>query len=79
LLLELSSHFQHFLCGFEPESMGNGALTFIGGTLGVLFMVPLRRYLIVGQHGVLPYPEGVACAEVLVAGEEAVSALITLL
>jgi len=33
-------------------------------------MVPLRRYLIVGQHGVLPYPEGVACAEVLVAGEE---------
>jgi len=47
-----------------------GALTFIGGTLGVLFMVPLRRYLIVGQHGVLPYPEGVACAEVLVAGEE---------
>jgi len=34
-------------------------------------MVPIRRYLIVGQHGVLPYPEGIACAEVLVAGEEA--------
>jgi len=48
-----------------------GLITFVGGTLGVLFMVPIRRYLIVGQHGVLPYPEGIACAEVLVAGEEA--------
>jgi putative OPT family oligopeptide transporter len=41
-----------------------------GGTLGVLFMVPLRRSLIVAEHGTLPYPEGTACAEVLVAGEK---------
>jgi putative OPT family oligopeptide transporter len=44
-------------------------LTFAGGILGVLMMVPLRRALIVKEHGVLPYPEGTACAEVLVAGE----------
>lgn len=41
-----------------------------GGGLGVLFMVPLRNALIVKEHGVLPYPEGTACAEVLLAGEE---------
>lgn len=41
-----------------------------GGILGVLFMVPLRTALIVEEHGVLPYPEGTACAEVLLAGEE---------
>ena len=41
-----------------------------GGVLGVLFMIPLRNALIVKEHGVLPYPEGTACAEVLLAGEE---------
>ena len=41
-----------------------------GGILGVLFMVPLRRSLIVAEHGTLPYPEGTACADVLVAGEK---------
>ncbi len=41
----------------------------IGGLLGVFFMIPLRRYLIKKEHGNLPYPEGTACAEVLVAGE----------
>src|SRR5262245_57455730 len=41
-----------------------------GGMLGVLMMVPLRRYLIVREHGVLRYPEGKACAEILIAGEE---------
>lgn len=41
-----------------------------GGLLGVLFMIPLRKALIVKEHGVLPYPEGTACAEVLIAGEE---------
>ena len=45
-------------------------LSLIGGILGVLFMVPLRRALIVKEHGVLPYPEGTACADVLVAGEK---------
>jgi putative OPT family oligopeptide transporter len=44
-------------------------LAFAGGILGVLMMVPLRRALIVKEHGMLPYPEGTACAEVLVAGE----------
>ena len=41
-----------------------------GGILGVLFMVPLRKALIVREHGILPYPEGTACAEVLLAGEK---------
>ena len=44
-------------------------LAIAGGILGVLMMVPLRRALIVKEHGVLPYPEGTACADVLVAGE----------
>ena len=44
-------------------------LAFAGGVLGVLMMVPLRRALIVKEHGVLPYPEGTACADVLLAGE----------
>jgi putative OPT family oligopeptide transporter len=44
-------------------------LALVGGILGVLFMVPLRRSLIVKEHGTLPYPEGTACAEVLIAGE----------
>src|SRR5580692_11533318 len=45
-------------------------LALIGGWLGVLFMIPLRRQLIVKEHGNLLYPEGTACADVLVAGEK---------
>jgi putative OPT family oligopeptide transporter len=45
------------------------ALALVGGILGVLMMVPLRRSLIVKEHDTLPYPEGTACADVLVAGE----------
>jgi putative OPT family oligopeptide transporter len=45
-------------------------LAMIGGFLGVLFMIPLRRTLIVKEHGHLPYPEGTACADVLIAGEK---------
>ena len=45
-------------------------IALIGGLLGVFFMVPLRNALIVREHGVLPYPEGTACAEVLLAGEK---------
>ncbi len=45
-------------------------ISLIGGLLGVFFMVPLRNALIVKEHGILPYPEGTACAEVLLAGEE---------
>src|SRR5437868_9996362 len=44
-------------------------LALLGGMLGVLMMVPLRRPLIVNEHGKLPYPEGTACAQVLIAGE----------
>ena len=45
-------------------------IALFGGILGVLFMIPLRKALIVEEHGTLPYPEGMACAEVLLAGEE---------
>lgn len=45
-------------------------LALIGGLLGILFMIPLRKSLIVNEHGKLPYPEGTACADILVAGEK---------
>ncbi len=53
-----------------PSLLEIALIAFLGGTLGVLFMIPLRKALIVQEHGTLPYPEGTACAEVLVAGEE---------
>ena len=53
-----------------PSLVEIAIIAAIGGVLGVLFMVPLRKALIVQEHGVLPYPEGQACAEVLLAGEE---------
>ena len=57
--------------GAEVPSIAEIALiAFIGGCLGVFFMVPLRKALIVKEHGVLPYPEGTACAEILLAGED---------
>ncbi len=45
-------------------------LSMLGGCLGILFMIPLRRYLIVKEHGKLPFPEGTACAEIIKAGDE---------
>ncbi|HEU4436751.1 MAG TPA: oligopeptide transporter, OPT family, partial [candidate division Zixibacteria bacterium] len=45
-------------------------LSILGGFLGILFMIPLRRHLIVKEHKTLPYPEGTACAEILQAGDE---------
>lgn len=54
----------------KPSVVEITLIAVIGGLLGVLFMVPLRNALIVKEHGVLPYPEGTACAEVLLAGEE---------
>ncbi len=57
--------------GLDNPSLAEIALiTLVGGVLGVLFMIPLRSALIVKEHGTLPYPEGTACAEVLLAGEE---------
>jgi putative OPT family oligopeptide transporter len=55
--------------GFDLESSRIFALALFGGWLGVLFMIPLRRQLIVEEHGTLVYPEGTACADVLIAGE----------
>src|SRR5579863_10507624 len=55
--------------GFELEYARIFMLALIGGWLGVLFMIPLRRQLIVEEHGTLIYPEGTACADVLIAGE----------
>ena len=56
--------------GFELDWTRTMVLALMGGVLGVLMMIPLRRYLIVKEHGVLTYPEGTACAEVLIAGEK---------
>ena len=54
----------------EPPSLAEiGIIALCGGLLGVLMMIPLRSALIVREHGVLNYPEGKACAEVLMAGE----------
>jgi putative OPT family oligopeptide transporter len=61
-----------FLTPYGPQYFNYFQITMLavaGGILGVLLMVPLRRALIVKEHGVLPYPEGAACADVLVAGE----------
>src|SRR5919201_1856229 len=61
-----------FLTPYGPQYFSYFRITLLalaGGILGVLMMVPLRRALIVKEHGALPYPEGTACADVLVAGE----------
>ena len=56
--------------GFELDWTRTMVLALMGGILGVLMMIPLRRYLIVKEHGKLTYPEGTACAEVLIVGEK---------
>ncbi|MBQ8596645.1 MAG: oligopeptide transporter, OPT family [Lachnospiraceae bacterium] len=53
-----------------PSFIEIALIALCGGVLGILFMVPLRNALIVKEHGTLPYPEGTACAEVLLAGEK---------
>jgi len=58
-----------FLWGFSPSLLKLLVIALAGGLLGVLFMIPLRRFLIKNEHGKLPYPEGTACAEVLVAAD----------
>ena len=58
-----------FMWGMAPELLQMTLLAMCGGMLGILFMIPLRRFLIEKEHGKLPYPEGTACAEVLVANE----------
>ena len=61
----------------KPNLLEITLIALIGGLLGVFFMVPLRNALIVREHGVLPYPEGQACAEVMLAGEEGGSSAST--
>src|SRR6267142_548365 len=64
--------------GADGVSVGEGYFNYLtililasfGGMLGTLMMIPLRRSLIVKEHGILPYPEGTACASVLQAGEK---------
>jgi putative OPT family oligopeptide transporter len=58
------------LMGYDLEISRVAVLAIAGGLMGVLMMIPLRRALIVKEHGNLPYPEGTACAEVLIAGEK---------
>ncbi|HEX7200992.1 MAG TPA: OPT/YSL family transporter, partial [Dongiaceae bacterium] len=58
------------LLGFEMHWIRVMTVSVLGGLLGILMMIPLRRAFIVKQHGKLKYPEGTACAEVLVAGEK---------
>src|SRR3989440_8692857 len=57
------------LMGYDLDISRVAILAIAGGLMGVLMMIPLRRALIVKEHGNLPYPEGTACAEVLIAGE----------
>lgn len=59
-----------FILGEHISMMRIFLLSSLGGILGVLFMIPMRRYIIVKEHGVLPFPEGTACAEILKSGEE---------
>lgn len=58
-----------FLWGFNPSIFKIGTLALLGGILGVLFMIPLRKVLIVKEHGTLPYPEGTAAAQVLISAD----------
>ena len=58
------------LLGFEMDMFRTMTVAVLGGLLGILMMIPLRRAFIVKQHGTLAYPEGTACADVLTAGEK---------
>ena len=59
-----------FLLGFEMDVTRVMTVGVLGGLLGILMMIPLRRAFIVKQHGKLKYPEGTACADVLIVGEQ---------
>lgn len=61
----------------KPDLLSITLIALIGGLLGVFFMIPLRNALIVKEHGTLPYPEGKACAEVLLAGETGGNSAVT--
>lgn len=65
------------LLGFDMEVTRVMTVGVLGGLLGILMMIPLRRAFIVRQHGTLPYPEGTACADVLIVGERGGSSAVT--
>lgn len=68
-----------FLLGELPSITNIFLLSCLGGVLGILFMIPMRRYIIVQEHGVLPFPEGTACAEIIKSGQKSKdSALLAL-
>ncbi len=58
------------LLGYKLDYITIFSIAILGGILGTLFMIPLRRSLIVKEHGKVPYPEGTACAEVLISGDK---------
>lgn len=64
------------LLGFEMDLYRTMTVSVLGGLLGILMMIPLRRAFIVKQHGLLAFPEGTACAEVLTAGEKGGSSAV---
>lgn len=65
-----------FLIGSPMSIWHIFVLGFLGGVLGVLFMIPMRRYIIVQEHGILPFPEGTACAEILSSAEKGIKQAI---
>lgn len=66
-----------FFLGETPSILRIFILSALGGMLGILFMIPMRRYIIVEEHGKIPFPEGTACAEILKAGESSISSATT--
>ena len=58
------------ILGYDMDPIRVMLVSILGGILGILMMIPLRRAFIVKQHGALPYPEGTACAKILIAGEQ---------
>jgi putative OPT family oligopeptide transporter len=65
------------ILGYEMDPLRVMLVSVLGGLLGILMMIPLRRAFIVNQHGSLPYPEGTACAKILVVGEQGGSSATT--
>src|SRR5262245_61926462 len=58
------------LMGFDLDVLRTTLIALLGGILGTLMMIPLRHGLIVKEHGKLPFPEGTACAQVLIVGDK---------
>ncbi|MEM8629307.1 MAG: oligopeptide transporter, OPT family [Chlamydiota bacterium] len=68
-----------FFLGAPPSFFEVFCLSSLGGILGILFMIPMRRFVVVEEHGKLPFPEGTACAEILRTGEKNRSAALSAL